>query len=167
MARPKFKGILDLGNPDTNRRCRNWIAARKGLYRIAFEPAGNTRTNRQLAWWWPCVIGPLYEFLKENDTPGINCEEDAHDMVCAKFLTVPTLIDPRTGEALAWRVRRTGELEQGEWQEFTDRVRAWMATDLGIDTDDPDREWREHKRDNQKQLTAANAADREDSYANR
>jgi hypothetical protein len=69
MARPKFKGILDLGNPDTNRRCRNWIAARKGLYRVGLEPAGDTRTNQQLSYWWPCVVGPFYERLRENEAP--------------------------------------------------------------------------------------------------
>jgi len=156
MARPKFKGILDLGNPDTNRRCRNWISARKGLYRVALEPAGNTRTNQQLRWWWPCVIGPLYEFLKENDHPRIACEEDAHDMLREMFLRVPAFIDPRTGEALAWRARRTSELTQEEWQAFTDEARAWMARDLGIDTDDPDKDWREHKAE--KLRTAAHAA---------
>ena len=158
MARPKFKGIVDLGNPDTNRRVRNWLAPRKGLYRVAFEPAGNTRTNRQLAWWWPAVSGPLYDFLNENDHPGINCEEDAHDMLREMFLRVPTLIDPRTGEALAWRAKRTSELTQDEWQEFTDRARAWMLTDLQIPTDDPDPNWREKKRD--KRTAAAHAAER-------
>ncbi len=143
MARPKFKGILDLGNPDTNRRCRNWIAARKGLYRVALEPAGNTRTNRQLAYWWPCVVGPYYQFLRENEWPNVNCDEDAHDLLRAKFLTIPVQVDPRTGEALAWRTKRTGELTVEEMNTFIEDVRNYLLDEFDIPTDDPDPDWRE------------------------
>jgi hypothetical protein len=159
MARPKFKGILDLGNPDTNRRCRNWIAARKGLYRVGLEPAGDTRTNRQLSYWWPCVVGPFYERLRENEAPNINCEEDAHDLLRGKLLTVPAEIDPRTGEATAWRTRRTGELTVEEFGDFMERARDYLLNEYKITTEDPDKNWRETKQAKQKQLTAANAAE--------
>lgn len=140
MPRPKCAGWVNMSDPDIKRRFLIWAGRLTGDYELDIQPRRATRSNRQLRWWWPCVVGPFYEFLREQDWD-ITCADDAHDLLREKFLRVPAAHDLNTGEVLAWRTKRTKELDTAEFAEFAEKCRDWLVTQFGIVTMDPDPEW--------------------------
>lgn len=136
MARQSVKAILNLDDRDMKRRFIGWIGTLAGAYEVDVKPRRDTRSLRQNAWYWSCIVAPLADFLAAQDYELCSIG-DAHEILKAKFLTDP-VVNPATGEVVASRTRSTTDLTTAEFANYCDRARAWLWDFFGIHTNDPE-----------------------------
>jgi hypothetical protein len=129
--RSPIEGIFDHDSHDVRRALMSAVGASRGVWEWKVKPRKATRSLRQNALWWSCVITPLYNHLREQDWD-VNSPVDVHEMVCLKFL--PRVVtNRRTGEVMRMRLRRsTRELSTDEFSDLYERVTAWMASEFDI-----------------------------------
>jgi hypothetical protein len=139
MAREKIKFVIDMSNPADKRRLLTQIGAMSGPYEVEIQPKRNTRSLKQNAWYFGCIVHALGEYLRDQDYD-ITTDEEAHEILKARFLAV-SVMSKRTGEVLCRRVRSTTELTTESMADYCERCRIWMADFFGIIVPDPDRSY--------------------------
>jgi len=162
VGKHDWHGFLNCNDVDLLRRFYGWLGRQDGVVEVTVKRRRNTRSLQQLRWYFACICTQLAEYLSEQDYE-VTTPEDAHELLKDKFLKRP-IPDPRTGEVIGHVEGSTGDLDTAGMADYCERCRAWMLDFFGIVTADPDPAWREKKQVKQRQLTAANAAEREDSY---
>jgi len=73
--------------------------------------------------------------------------DDLHDQMCARFLKRRVMVvNKRTGEMQELEiVGRSSKLDGDDFWEFVLKVRLFAAEFFGVETHDPDPEWRLHR----------------------
>jgi hypothetical protein len=136
MARPVIKlPCTDLAIPDIKRRVIQQVGVLVGIYDIEFDPRRDTRSNRQNAWYWACIVSAFAAYMRDQDYEIIT-DDEAHEFLKARFLAV-SVHNRRTGEVIGRRVRSTTELSTEQFCEYCERCRAWLADFFGIIVPDP------------------------------
>jgi hypothetical protein len=137
--RQSIEGIFDHDSHDVRRALMSAVGASRGLWEWKVKPRKATRSLRQNAWYWSCLITPLFQHLRDQDWD-INSPVDVHEMVALKFL--PRVIaNRRTGEIMRTKLRRsTRELNTEEFSDYCERLREWMAATFDIIVPDPEPE---------------------------
>ncbi len=132
---PRESLLIDFDNVTQKRSVLTRLGVLKGQWRVELIPYRARRSDQQNKWYHPCIVGALFQFLREQDYD-ITHPDDAHEILKAKFLTVDVL-DPQTGQVIGKRVRSTTTLSTAEFSDYCDRCRAWMLDFFGIVCPDP------------------------------
>lgn len=96
----------------------------RGPHRISVCKYRKRRTDRQLRYYWPCVVQPFADFLRaqgENVT-----DDEAHEYLKLRF-NGREIINPGSGEVVGTVGRSTGELDTSEFNDYVERCAAWLA----------------------------------------
>lgn len=132
MPRPTHNFTADM-TLDVKRRLQAAISPLTGMYRVKLEPAGNTRSAKQNAYWFGCIVQPFFEFLREQD-PVFTDPEQAH--IELKKAILGTRQVP-IGELVMDVVPASRTMTTEEFSDMVDRARPWLLQ-MGIPTVDPD-----------------------------
>ena len=129
MAREAFNGVL---NFDVREQKRTFVAAAgilRGLYRVSLEPAADTRTNRQNAFYW-LILSRAAKYLSDGGQRQYGADE-VHRAMGRRFLT-ETICDPNTGEVLDSYVGSTTRLTVEQMADYIDKVQMRLDEKYGI-----------------------------------
>lgn len=126
--------IRDMSDPKQRREVLNLLNPLQGLHRIEVVKYRPRRTDRQNRYYWPCFVHPFGEYLREQGNTHFT-DDMAHEVLKRMFLTV-TEIDKTTGRAMD-RTRSTTELTTAEFNEYLEKVAAFLATDCGFAVAEP------------------------------
>lgn len=159
MAREPFDIFVDCDHPDLRRGFANGILGKRGIWRFRGEPKADTRTLRQNSFYFAAIVTPLYEFCRENHIEGINCKDDAHEMLKREVLKVD-VVNPRTGAVMGSTTGSTRRLTIEQKSRYIEDCRDWILERTGIDTLKYVDEGSAAQRRKQTQQTAAHAAER-------
>jgi hypothetical protein len=107
-----------------------------GRIRVALTRYSPRRSDRQLAYYWPCVVVPLAEWQRDENGEKYD-EQAAHELLKHEFL-LEQRVNKETGERLGARVRSTRELTVAEFFQYVEDCRNHIAKYCGILTDDAD-----------------------------
>jgi len=143
MARETIKlPAIDLSNLENKRRLVSQVGALTGVYEVELAPKRDRRSIQQLAWYWGCIVHPLYEVMKAQDA-GVTLE-DAHEALKGRFLVVP-VCHPDTGEFLCNRVGSTKKFTTVQMADYCEHCRDFLAQWFKIIVPDPDPQWASQK----------------------
>lgn len=135
MARPTIEGRYNFDVQPERQRFDRDTARLSGPCEVTIKPVRNLRSNAQNRYWHGVVCRYLADYLSDQDYE-VTTVADAHRILAFKFLTVD-VINPKTGEVIAQRVRSTAELDTKEFTDLIDRSRAYLLDFFGIRTPDP------------------------------
>jgi hypothetical protein len=123
-------GKLTLSN---RKRFEHEVSTLKdGAYEVSIRRK-NRRSNPQNNYYWGIIIPEIRLRLTEL---GHRVEdEQVHELLKAKFLSVPISNDQGEVEHLPGS---TAGLNKAEFSEYMDRTREWAAEFLGIEIPDPE-----------------------------
>jgi hypothetical protein len=139
MARETIKlPAIDLSNLENKRRLISQVGALTGVYEVELAPKRDRRSIQQLAWYFGCIVHPLYEVMKAQDG-GVTLE-DAHEALKGRFLIVP-VCHPNTGEFICNRVGSTKKFNTVQMADYCEHCRDFLAEWFNIIVPDPDPDW--------------------------
>lgn len=129
--------IIDLSSPSEKQAVLDALRELNGMHRITVVKYRQRRTDAQNRYYWPCVVRPFGDFLREQGEG--YTDEMAHEFLKFKFLrqTVPNL---STGEVVGERIRSTTELNTEEFAEYLEHCIAYLAETFGIEVAVPNTE---------------------------
>lgn len=110
------------------------FGAMQGTYRIEYCHYRARRSDRQNRFYWPCFCEPFAEFRREQGE-GFT-KDDAHEFFKIKFLS-QTVVDFSTGEVDGITVRSTTTLTTSDFNEYLDKIAAWLNQKIGFTFPDP------------------------------
>lgn len=139
MARPKIIFPIYSMTPDNRMRLQRQIGTLEGSYRVELAPTKPTRSTRQNAWYWGCIVSAFWEFCRDQDYT-IGCEDESHEFLKARFLAT-SVVNRQTGEVIGRRVRSTTELTTEEMADYCEKCRAFLAEWCNVVVPDPDPAW--------------------------
>lgn len=109
---------------------------------VTVENHDATRSGRANAFYWSTVVKLACEHTGYDP-------DEFHDEMCARFLTRRQIeiVDRQTGEAEIVTVPgRSSKLSVADFYAFVERVRRFLAEELGVSTPDPDpAHWRKER----------------------
>jgi predicted alpha/beta-fold hydrolase len=149
--------ILDMSKPEQKRKAHEALNPLTGIHRVEVVRYRPRRSDRQNRYYWPCFVKPFSDYLRGQGNEHFT-DEMAHEVLKRMFLTV-AVVDRNTGAEFE-RVRSTTELDTGEFNEYLEKVAAFLVTDCGFVVPDP-AEYREQvtvTRIEPKQLPAPEAS---------
>ena len=112
----------------------NELKRLKGPYRFEVVQHRPRRSDRQNRYYWPCFVQPFATFLRDQ---GEFCTDDeAHEVLKYRFLR-KSKMNKVTAEVVDF-VPSTTSLNTTEFNEYLDRVAAWLADTFGIIVPEPD-----------------------------
>lgn len=105
---------------------------RDGEVRVTIEKIRATRSPKQNAWYWGCVVGAVAEHT--GYTP-----EEIHEIYKAKFLPKRLAFADGNGEVQGEFVigGSTTRLDTLDFAEYCERIREWAAETLHVNIPDP------------------------------
>lgn len=103
----------------------------RGVYRVEVCRWRPRRSDRQNRRYWPAMVVPFAEFLREQGQ--VVTELEAHELIKHKLLR-KTWQDPKTGERHDYTQSST-DLNLEEFTAFTQAVECWLS-DFGIVVDE-------------------------------
>lgn len=111
-----------------------------GVHRVEIVRHRPRRSDRQNRWYHPCFVAVFGDYLRGQ---GFSVGDDAHEitddevhmMFRMKFLT-QSVFGARDGLHLGDFPRSTTELSTVEFNEYLDKIAAWLAT-FGIVVPEP------------------------------
>jgi len=133
MAREPFDIVIDCGNVPLRREFVAGILALDGIWRFKGEPKRNSRSLRQLAFYFAAIVTPLYHHCRENRIEGITCKLDAHEMLKRELLAVD-VANPDTVEIWSKTTGSTKRLTVEQMGRYIEDCRDWILKRTGIDT---------------------------------
>lgn len=136
MARESILTMLDFDAADSKRTLMSQIGTLKGMYEVEITPRRGTRSQKQNAWYWSCIVRAFWEYLRDQDWT-IGAQDEAHEFLKARFLA-RMVIDKRTGEMIGRRVRSTTELTTDEMADYCERCRVFLSEFCNTIVPDPD-----------------------------
>lgn len=136
MPRPSYKGVLNLNEPSIKQRLMSFVGKLTDFYEIDIKPRRSTRSLKQNAWYWACLVQPFYEFLKEQDYE--ITENDAHEILRMRFVGNKTIPNKKTGEVLVEHRISTTELTTEQFSDYCEKCRDFLAQYIKYIAPDPD-----------------------------
>lgn len=133
MSHPTVLQIDFDSEPERHRLFKKLRGCR-GVHRVEICRWRARRSDQQNRWYWPCIVKPLGDFLREQGEQ-VN-DDHCHDMLKHKFLRCE-YTDRKTGEVIAY-TKSTTELNTDEFSTYCEQCMAWLADVFGIVCESPD-----------------------------
>ena len=94
-------------------------------YIVSVKKQRNTRSNMQNSYYWKCIVQGLAEELGYFPN-------EKHDALRAKFLSEYEMISINDKQIVINKIGSTTALNTKVFEEYTEQIRVWALTDLGI-----------------------------------
>jgi hypothetical protein len=94
-------------------------------YIVSVKKQRNTRSNMQNSYYWKCIVQGLAEELGYFPN-------EMHDALRAKFLSEYEMISINDNQIAINKIGSTTALNTKSFEEYTEKIRVWALTDLGI-----------------------------------
>ena len=94
-------------------------------YLVSVKKQRNTRSNMQNSYYWKCIVQGLAEELGYFPN-------EMHDALRAKFLSEYEMISFNDNQIAINKIGSTTALNTKEFEQYTEQIRVWALTDLGI-----------------------------------
>ena len=94
-------------------------------YIVSVKKQRNTRSNMQNSYYWKCIVQGLAEELGYFPN-------EMHDALRAKFLSEYEMISCNDNQIVINKIGSTTALNTKEFETYTEQIRVWALTDLGI-----------------------------------
>ena len=94
-------------------------------YIVSVKKQRNTRSNMQNSYYWKCIVQGLAEELGYFPN-------EMHDALRAKFLSEYEMISFNDNQIAINKIGSTTALNTKEFEKYTEQIRVWALTDLGI-----------------------------------
>ena len=94
-------------------------------YIVSVKKQRNTRSNMQNSYYWKCIVQGLAEELGYFPN-------EMHDALRAKFLSEYEMISFNDNQIAINKIGSTTALNTKQFEQYTEQVRVWALTDLGI-----------------------------------
>ena len=85
----------------------------------------NTRSNMQNSYYWKCIVQGLAEELGYFPN-------EMHDALRSRFLSEYEMISINDNQIAINKIGSTTALNTKSFEEYTEKIRVWALTDLGI-----------------------------------
>jgi hypothetical protein len=94
-------------------------------YIVSVKKQRNTRSNMQNSYYWKCIVQGLAEELGYFPN-------EMHDALRAKFLSEYEMISINDNQIAINKIGSTTALNTKQFEQYTEQIRVWALTDLGI-----------------------------------
>ena len=94
-------------------------------YIVSVKKQRNTRSNMQNSYYWKCIVQGLAEELGYFPN-------EMHDALRAKFLSEYEMISFNDNQIAINKIGSTTALNTKAFETYTEQIRVWALTDLGI-----------------------------------
>ena len=94
-------------------------------YIVSVKKQRNTRSNMQNSYYWKCIVQELAEELGYFPN-------EMHDALRAKFLSEYEMISINDNQIAINKIGSTTALNTKAFEVYTEQIRVWALTDLGI-----------------------------------
>ena len=94
-------------------------------YIVSVKKQRNTRSNMQNSYYWKCIVQGLAEELGYFPN-------EMHDALRAKFLSEYEMISFNDNQIAINKIGSTTALNTKAFEVYTEQIRVWALTDLGI-----------------------------------
>ena len=94
-------------------------------YIVSVKKQRNTRSNMQNSYYWKCIVQGLADQLGYFPN-------EMHDALRAKFLSEYEMISFNDNQIAINKIGSTTALNTKEFETYTEQIRVWALTDLGI-----------------------------------
>jgi len=94
-------------------------------YLVDVKKQRNTRSNMQNSYYWKCIVQGLAEELGYFP-------DEMHDILRAKFLSEYEMISINDNQIALNKIGSTTALNTKAFEVYTEQIRVWAMTDLGI-----------------------------------
>ena len=94
-------------------------------YIVSVKKQRNTRSNMQNSYYWKCIVQGLVEELGYFPN-------EMHDALRAKFLSEYEMISFNDNQIAINKIGSTTALNTKQFEQYTEQIRVWALTDLGI-----------------------------------
>lgn len=94
-------------------------------YIVSVKKQRNTRSNMQNSYYWKCIVQGLAEELGYFPN-------EMHDALRAKFLSEYEMISINDNQIAINKIGSTTALNTKSFEQYTEQIRVWALTDLGI-----------------------------------
>lgn len=94
-------------------------------YIVSVKKQRNTRSNMQNSYYWKCIVQGLAEELGYFPN-------EMHDALRARFLSEYEMISINDNQIAINKIGSTTALNTKSFEEYTEKIRIWALTDLGI-----------------------------------
>ena len=94
-------------------------------YIVSVKKQRNTRSNMQNSYYWKCIVQGLAEELGYFPN-------EMHDALRAKFLSEYEMISYNDNQIAINKIGSTTALNTKSFEQYTEQIRVWALTDLGI-----------------------------------
>jgi hypothetical protein len=119
--------FLDLSNARTKATLVSMVQRLEGPHRVSIVKWKPRRTDRANRFYWPAIVHPFGEFLREHGND--YTDEEAHQMLKWRFLR-KTWVDEATGEQVEF-VPSSAKLDTEQFGTYLEQCSAWLA-ELGV-----------------------------------
>ena len=103
----------------------NYLKELGNDYIVDVKKKRNTRSNMQNSYYWKCIVQEL------SDELGYFPDE-MHDILRAKFLNEWQMIDVNDKKIGGNKIGNTTALNTKDFEVYTEQIRIWALSDLGI-----------------------------------
>ena len=94
-------------------------------YIVSVKKQRNTRSNMQNSYYWKCIVQGLAEELGYFPN-------EMHDALRAKFLSEYEMISFNDNQIAINKIGSTTALNTKQFEQYTEQIRVWALTELGI-----------------------------------
>ena len=94
-------------------------------YIVSVKKQRNTRSNMQNSYYWKCIVQGLAEELGYFPN-------EMHDALRARFLSEYEMISINDNQIAINKIGSTTALNTKQFEQYTEQIRVWALTDLGI-----------------------------------
>jgi len=94
-------------------------------YIVSVKKQRNTRSNMQNSYYWKCIVQGLAEELGYFPN-------EMHDALRVKFLSEYEMISFNDNQIAINKIGSTTALNTKQFEQYTEQIRVWALTDLGI-----------------------------------
>lgn len=94
-------------------------------YIVSVKKQRNTRSNMQNSYYWKCIVQGLAEELGYFPN-------EMHDALRARFLSEYEMISYNDNQIAINKIGSTTALNTKSFEQYTEQIRVWALTDLGI-----------------------------------
>ena len=103
----------------------NYLKELGNDYLVDVKKQRNTRSNMQNSYYWKCIVQGLAEELGYFP-------DEMHDVLRAKFLSEYEMISINDNQIALNKIGSTTALNTKAFEVYTEQIRVWAITDLGI-----------------------------------
>ena len=103
----------------------SYLKELENAYIVSVKKQRNTRSNMQNSYYWKCIVQGLAEELGYFPN-------EMHDALRAKFLSEYEMISFNDNQIAINKIGSTTALNTKAFEQYTEQIRVWALTDLGI-----------------------------------